>query len=104
MSLFVKCFPWNALVRTTASFTDDDGAPVDPDDVTLLTFDPLGNVTEYVYGVDLIERDSTGEYRFDIPGNPSGDWRYRWAGTGAAAAVAEGQFKIAASVFEPGSP
>lgn len=104
MSLFVKCFPWNALVRTTASFTDDEGEPVDPDDVTLSTFDPIETQTDYEYGVDAIERDSIGEYHFDILASIAGNWSYRWAGTGAAAAVAEGQFKVAASVFEPGSP
>lgn len=109
MGVAVKSFRWGALIRLTAKFTNGDircPVAVDPDTVTLRTFDPEETTTERDYVVDTegIVRDDVGEYHFDIDAQLVGSWTYRWEGTGAAQAVNEAKFTVLDSPFRPGTP
>lgn len=105
MALLVKCFPWGSLVRVTAAFADALGLPVDPDSVTVRTYSPELDFEVKVYGADVeLERDELGSYHYDIDAQVSGDWVYRWEGTGVGQAAAEGKFKVAGSIFQGGTP
>lgn len=112
MALFVKCFPWGALVRLSASFTGpepdpDTGlpVPVDPDTVIVMVMLPDESVVTKTYLTDVeLIRDSEGNYHYDVDAADPGEWKYRWEGTGAGQAAAEATFKVATSPFDVGSP
>lgn len=106
MALLVKCFPWGSLVRLTAEFTRPGSPPeVDPDSVTVRTYSPNLDFDEKVYGTNIeVVRDDVGQYHYDVNASEPGDWIYRWEGTGAGQAAAEGKFKVAGSIFQSGSP
>lgn len=110
MAVFVKCFPWQSLVRLKATFTkseddpDDPGGLVDPDTVTVRTKDPNGDKASFVYLTDLsLVREDEGVYHYDVDASLIGDWFYRWEGTGSGQAAAEGKFTVSDSPFA-GSP
>lgn len=105
MAVQIKCFPWNALVRLTAEFRNTAGALADPDSVRVRTRDPSAIFDVKVSDIDAeLVHDGLGLFHYDVAAIESGNWRYRWQGTGAVTAVAEGQFTIAESEFEGGSP
>jgi hypothetical protein len=105
MALTVKCFPRGSLVRLTAVFTDALGLAVDPDTVTVRTMSPeLEQVSKLYLTDDEVVRDDVGEFHYDVDASASGDWFFRWEGTGVGQAAAEGKFKVASTVFSFGSP
>jgi hypothetical protein len=105
MSLVVKCFPRGSLVRLTASFTDMDGLAVDPASVSVSTLDPDLDIVSKSYPVDAeVIKDDVGEYHYDADASKSGAWSFRWEGTGAGQAAAEGKFTVNSSAFPQGSP
>jgi len=84
-------------VTTTPGFMNAAGTLTDPTAVHLewgyatSASAPATSVTKWVYGVDSqIVKESTGLYHADIPLARSGRLRYRWEGTGAVTAAAEG--------------
>lgn len=87
-------------VRLSAAFTDADGAPADPTTITLYVLDPTRTVTPYVYpaAVEMV-RDALGAYHADLTLSLEGPWYYRWTGTGAIVAAAEGRFHVRQSAF-----
>lgn len=87
-------------IRITATFTDIDGAAVDPATLQFKFKTPGSAITTYVYGVDAqIVKSGVGVYYVDVPIDASGTWSYRFAGTGAGQAAAEGQFDVRQSYF-----
>jgi len=74
---------------------------VDPTTVTLTIIDGAGALTEYVYGVGMvITRLSTGVYTAEIDtSSASGNWRVKWVGTDACAAVWASGFPVAPQPF-----
>jgi hypothetical protein len=75
------------------TFTDLDGALVNPGVVLLEVTDPLGNLTTPA-PVNI----STGIYRGEVDLTVEGWWSYRWEGTGAfGTAVCEGRICVKAS-------
>jgi len=81
----------------TATFTTAAGTAVAPTTVALKIMDPSGNLevditTGYTTG-------GTGIYKYDVTLDQAGLWRYRWAGTGAAIASAEGELRVSQSAF-----
>lgn len=93
-------FPKGAVVRLEAAFTDDDGIAVDPSTVRVRYKPPSSAEVALTYNVNLeLVRDGVGMYHADIASTEAGVWNYRWEGTGVAQAVAEAQFRVAASVF-----
>lgn len=82
------------LLRVSASFTDEDGDPVDPTTVTVKA--KIGTtVTSYVYGADSeVVKDETGEYHADLDLDTSGIWWVRVESTGTGQAAAESSFRV----------
>jgi hypothetical protein len=87
----------NNSIRVYAEFTTD-GEPADPSAVTLKIITPAGVVTTYTYPAD-ITKESTGVYYKEIPSDQSGDWHYKWTGTGAVPASDEDYYLIEHSKF-----
>ncbi len=89
------------LVQLTAAFTDKAGAAFDPSTVTFKLKDPTGEVTTYVYGTDAeLVKDETGKYHVDVAADLSGDYHYRFQGSGLIGkSAAENTFRIRASLF-----
>ena len=89
--------------RVTLTLQDEDGNLIDPDTVTLKTYNPCGQESSYVYGTDSeIQRDSIGYYLGDITPTIAGQWRFRWetTGTGEATVIEDG-FNVISSPFAP---
>lgn len=88
-------------LRLTASFTDSDGDPVDPDTVTFKTCSPSGTKAAYVFGTDSeVQKASVGNYTADIVPDKAGRWHIRWETTGTGATVAiEDNFVVKKSAF-----
>lgn len=87
-------------VRLSASFTDAEGAAVDPTVITVRYADPTGAVTTLTYGVDVaVTYEAAGMYYVDFVPDRAGQWRYRWESSGAVTAAAEGVFQVKRSSF-----
>lgn len=87
-------------IELSVVFTTAEGAAADPTVVTVQIKDPAGNVTTLEYGEsEQVERDETGVYLLDLVADQPGVWAYRWAGTGALTAAAEGTFNVRRSAF-----
>ncbi len=83
-------------VRLSVVFTDlATGDQVNPTAVTLTIQKPDGTSLAGL----LIVNDATGKYHADILPTDPGVYRYRWAGTGAHAAAAEGAFTVSRSLL-----
>ena len=87
------------LVRFEAEWrvpATDAGVLTDPTTVTLTVQDPAGVEVTYTYlsGDGVIVRDGTGRFHADYLPALAGTYEWRWAGTGAAHAPAEGRFKV----------
>lgn len=87
------------LVRLTATFTDTAGVATDPTTVTCRVRSPAGTTTVDTYSPGSITKDSTGVYHLDVNASESGQWWYRWEGTGAVQQADEGTFSVEASAF-----
>ena len=84
--------------RLKATFTDIDGAAADTTTVTFKITAPDGTTTTYVFGTDAeAVKESTGVYYVDWTITQSGEHRWKWTGTGNAAAAGESSFDVAQS-------
>ena len=82
------------LVQITAVFTDSTGAKADPTAV-VFKYRAYGlSVT-----VGLATRSSLGVYTATVPCPTIGQYAYRFEGTGAVTAAAEGIFVVSTSNF-----
>lgn len=84
-------------VRLTAEWrvpARPDGTLTDPTTVSLLIRTPDGVQTTYTFAGGDITKDATGQYHYDITPTTTGKHTWRWVGTGAAHAPAEGAFNI----------
>ena len=74
-----------------ATITYASGVPsstlalADPTTVTLELTTPAGTTTTYTYAGAGIIKSSTGVYYRDVTWTEAGEWRAKWAGTGAVA-------------------
>ena len=90
MNIYAK----NSLVRVSADFTL---ATIDTDPSTIKCYykDPTGTITTLVYGTDgALVKDSAGKYHVDISAATSGNWYYRFEGTGTVTAANENEFIV----------
>ena len=71
----------------------------DPTVIICRVKDPSGNVTVYTYALAQVTKTSTGLYYKDISIDESGDWYYRWEGTGAMEAAEESHLVAEVSEF-----
>lgn len=76
------------LVTVQGTFTDSNGAPVDPSVIKVTVVTPAGTETTYTYGVDAgLTKASTGVYRLNIDTSSNrGLWLYTWWSTGTGQA------------------
>lgn len=71
------------------------GTATDPDAVTVALTDPNGDTTTYTYGTDgELTKSSTGVYVLTVAVPTDGVWQYVFVGTGAAADVQPGSFRV----------
>jgi len=76
------------LVRSSAPFTDEDGAAADPTTVTVKYRLGTGAITTLVYGEDgALVKDSTGNYHVDIEATVKGILYVYWLGEGTVQAA-----------------
>lgn len=80
---------------TLEALFSKDGSARDPSEVTLTLKTPDG-ATE---PVTALAHPATGHYTGDYVPNDHGDYYYRFAGTGALTAAAEGRFRVRKSKF-----
>ena len=98
------CEPF--LVGTTrvvvGLFFNSSGKPIDPTTVTLIVRPPASPNTliTLAYPADLT-REGEGDYIYNLILSQPGEWRYRWVGTGACAAVIEGTIQVRRSGVVP---
>lgn len=82
-------------VRLSVVFTDAvNGALADPTAVALTLQQPDGTNAAVV-----VQKDSTGKYHADYLTAQPGVHVWRWAGTGAIPAAAEGVFTVSRSLI-----
>ena len=86
----------NTSLRLETKFFDDNGDDTDPDAVSCMITDPYGITRTYTYLTDTeLGRSNTGDYYLDIMPDSSGQWFYRWSGTGSSVTTAdEGDFRV----------
>lgn len=95
-----QIFDYGDELKITAVFTDEAGAAADPATVTFKTKDPAGTVASYVYGTAVeVIKESAGVYKLLFTPSAEGVWYWRAEGTAPVKQAAEGQFRIADSVF-----
>lgn len=86
-----------------ADFCDATGALADPTTVKVVTRNPSGTETAYVYGVaSELTKTATGIYQFTFPqftATQAGAWYIRWNGTGTVTASFEDTFTVRSSAF-----
>lgn len=89
------------LVRITGIFLDAFGAAADPTTATLSVLWPSGTSQVYEYGgsPEVVYRDGVGSYFIDLDATESGDYHYKWEGTGTADSTDEDQFTVFPSHF-----
>jgi hypothetical protein len=82
-------------LRITVTFTGLDGAVADPTTVVLRLRAPDGTTT-----MPSVTKTSTGVYFADLTLTASGEWKYRWIGTGGDCTAAdEGRISVRRSYF-----
>lgn len=87
-------------VRVTATFTGLDGTATSPTTVTFKVRDPELSISTYVYGTATeVVLSTTGIFYVDVSLTTSGEWRYRWAGSGTVQAADEGPIFVDESSF-----
>jgi hypothetical protein len=82
-------------VATVPGFKNGAGVAADPTTVRLRWKSVGGTEVVLTYGVDAaVVKDGTGVYHADITPVASGPHVFRWEGTGAVVAAAEGTFSV----------
>lgn len=88
-------YDYGNKLRSTVTFTDIDGDPIDPSAVMLKYKDGDGTITTLTYGVSGITKLSTGVYYADISLVVAGRWKRRWYSTGTGqASTPEDEFIV----------
>jgi len=84
------------VARLSVTFTSLAGVLADPTVVTLTVQAPDNAQT-----TPAVTHDSTGKYHYDLSITQSGVYLYRYVGTGAVAAVEEGQITVRSTTLVP---
>ena len=85
-------------VRIKATFTVS-GVKTDPTTITLRVKSPSNVISIYTYALFEITKSATGMYHKDISITESGEWFYRWEGTGAVETADEAYLVVENSEF-----
>ncbi len=99
-----RSYPIDTAVRLTGTFSlVGTCEPGDPTDVKLYLGNPEGVVQILNYPADNIVRQSVGVYTYEFSPTLSGEWAYKWQGTGAIIATSPDQvFHVKPSNLIPG--
>ena len=96
----VEAYDKGDRVQFTAAFTNLAGAAADPTTIRFKVKRPDLTETTWVYGTDAqVVRDGVGAYHAEVDFDQSGDWTYRWEGTGAVQSAGERAVIVRASAF-----
>lgn len=88
------------LVECSGEFDDENGDPMDPDNVFFRYKNPAGAVVTLEFGVDVaVVQDSTGRYHANVDATTHGVWFYRWYSTGNGQGADEKSFTVRKSEF-----
>ena len=90
----------NGLILT-GTFTTISGTNADPSAVTCRVKDPRGSTVVYTYALGQVTRVSVGVYTVQITPQYSGEYWYRFEGTGAIVAAMDQTFTIDPSQVVP---
>jgi hypothetical protein len=85
------------LVRLSVTFRNLAGTPTDPTGVELKVLDPSGNVTTHSWPPDAVVKNdagANGAFYADVLVDETGDWWFRWKGTGDIQEVEEERFRV----------
>jgi len=87
------------LVKVIGTFTKtSDDSVIDPTVIRAYYKNPSGITTSLVFGVDgALEKEGIGIYFVEISITESGNWYYRFSGTGNAQGGEETHFKVVRS-------
>jgi hypothetical protein len=80
------------IVRLSVNFKVN-GILTDPTGVTATVRKPDGTTTAYAYPATIV-KDGVGLYHLDVTVDQSGEWTYKFVGTGTAADVGPGIFYV----------
>jgi hypothetical protein len=72
-----KIIPYRTRTNIEATFTDEDGDPVDPAIVRFSLVKPDGTVISVTSPTNITNPD-VGVYRYEALIDQVGEWRYRW--------------------------
>ncbi len=87
-------------VRVTATFVNASAVAADPTTITCnVKVRYVGTLRTYTYALAQLTKSGTGVYYLDVDVDVEGIWDYRFAGTGAVVAAAEGAFNVPDSQF-----
>jgi hypothetical protein len=94
-------FYHDTVIRIDISFTDGNGAAVDPATVVFKAKSRFGSEFTYTYGTDSqVGRTAAGEYFADLTPDAPGNWHYRWQTTGTGTTLrTEGELLVQDSPF-----
>ena len=97
----VEAFDKGDRIRFAVEFKDGEtDVASDPTAVTFrLRLLPAGEPIVKTLAAAQVIRDGAGLYHFDADIDASGDWAWRWEGTGALVAASEGTFFTRKSNF-----
>jgi hypothetical protein len=87
------------VVRVTCTFTNGAGANTDPTTVTLKVKTPALVTTSYTWAGGTVTRSAAGIFYKDISLTMSGEWFYRFEGTGAVESADESNLIVVSSEF-----
>lgn len=88
------------IARVTCTFTNESGVNTDPTTVTLEVKTPTGVITSYTWAGGTVTRSAAGVFYKDISITMSGEWFYRFEGTGAVESASEANFYVLDSEFD----
>ncbi len=83
------------IIRLSVAITQS-GSGVDPAALSLIIKDPTGTETTFTYASAQIQKDSTGNYHYDVTASYAGTYQLRWLGTGSAAGAQQDSFIVQA--------
>ena len=101
---FMAIYEIDTTLELQGIFTNAlTGQYADPTAITLYILDPAGVQTTQIWPGGAIVRDNTGHFHFIMTPAKSGNWTYKWQGTGAANATSPDTiFTVNASALIPG--
>jgi hypothetical protein len=99
----IKVHPLGTPRRIEVTFFNINCEPQDPITATLFVENPFGVTTQYGAPAVVNDPNSVGKFYCDVLIDLTGEWHYRWVGSGALSvqAAQRGEFKVEPGDFTP---